>query len=222
MLLYSTGAEFPEGQLEHYRERFSSLSRYVKDIKQTFSRLYNRKKNRRGTLWGERFKSVIVEKGETLINCLAYIDPNAVRAGIVKRPEAYRWCSIGHHVQTGNRDDFLSLNYELTGFRVEDALRLKKYREYLYHAGAIGKRGKAKIPKKVIEEAASNNFELSRIKRLRYRSRYFTDSGIIGSKAFVLSTYELFKDRLYESRERVPKRVSSFDGMYSMKRLSET
>ena len=32
----------------------------------------------------------------------------------------------------------------------------------------------------------------------------------------------LFKDRLYGSRERVPKRVSGFDGMYSMKRLSET
>ena len=222
MLLYSTGAEFPEGQLEHYRERFSSLSWYVKDIKQTFSRSYNRKKNRRGTLWGERFKSVIVEKGETLINCLAYIDLNAVRAGIVKRPEAYRWCSIGHHMQTGNRDGFLSLDFGLAEFGVEDALRLKKYREYLYHAGAIGKRGKAKISKKVLEEAASNDFELGRIRKLRYRSRYFTDSGIIGSKAFVLSTYELFKDRLYASRERVPKRVSGFDGMYSMKRLAET
>ena len=59
-------------------------------------------------------RASIVEKGETLINCLAYIDLNAVRAGIVKRPEAYRWCSIGHHVQTGNKDDFLSLNYELS------------------------------------------------------------------------------------------------------------
>ncbi|WP_300675314.1 transposase, partial [Desulfoluna sp.] len=33
MLLYTKGTEFPEGQLEHYRERFSSLSWYVKDIK---------------------------------------------------------------------------------------------------------------------------------------------------------------------------------------------
>jgi hypothetical protein len=35
----------------------------------------------------ERFKTVIVENGETLINCLAYIDLNAVRAGILERPE---------------------------------------------------------------------------------------------------------------------------------------
>jgi hypothetical protein len=45
-----------------------------------FSRFYNRRHNRRGFFWGDRFKSVIVEKGETLINCLTYIDLNPVRA----------------------------------------------------------------------------------------------------------------------------------------------
>ncbi|WP_300669897.1 transposase [Desulfoluna sp.] len=45
MLLQTRGSEFPEGQLEAFRERFSSLSWYVKDIKQTFSRYYNRKKS---------------------------------------------------------------------------------------------------------------------------------------------------------------------------------
>ncbi len=130
---------------------------------------------------GERFKSVIVEKGETLINCLAYFDLNAVRAGIVKQPEAYRWCSIGYHVLTGNRNGLLSLDFGLVEFGVEDALRLKKYREYLYHAGAVKKRGKAKISKKALEKATSNEFQLNRIRRLRYRARYFTDSGIIGS-----------------------------------------
>ena len=123
MILDSTYAEFPEGQLKHYRERVHSLSWYVKDIKQTFSRSYNWKKNRQGTLWRERFKSIIVEKGEALINCLAYIGLNAVRSGIVRRPEAYHWCSIGHHGQTTNRDGFLSLNFGLAALGVEDALR---------------------------------------------------------------------------------------------------
>ena len=44
-----------------------------------------------------RFKSVLLEEGETLIQCLAYIDLNAVRAGIVQRHEDYRWCSLGYH-----------------------------------------------------------------------------------------------------------------------------
>jgi hypothetical protein len=72
---------------------------------------YNQRHNRRGTLWGERFKSVIVENGESLINCLAYIDLNPLRAGIVSRPEDYRWNSLGYHVQTGNNDNFLSLDF---------------------------------------------------------------------------------------------------------------
>ena len=71
-----------------------------------FTRYYNKRHNRRGYFWGDRFKSVIVEKGETLINCLAYIDLNPLRAGLVERPEDYRWNSLGYHVQTGNKDNF--------------------------------------------------------------------------------------------------------------------
>ena len=98
---------------------------------------------------------------------------------------------------------------------------MKKYREYLYHSGALDKRGKSKISKKVLAEESAEGFELDRIRRFRYRTRYFTDSGVIGSKAFVLATYEVYKDRFFASRERVPKRVKGIDGMYSMKRLSE-
>ena len=43
-------------------------------------RALGRKNNRRGFFWSERFKSVIVDNGDTLINCLAYIDLNPVRA----------------------------------------------------------------------------------------------------------------------------------------------
>jgi hypothetical protein len=39
-----------------------------------FARYYIRQHNRRDYFWGDRFKSVIVENGQTLINCLAYLD----------------------------------------------------------------------------------------------------------------------------------------------------
>jgi len=221
-LLYGKEAEFPEGRLSDYRERFSSLSGYVKDIKQSFSHFYNKRKKRKGTLWGERFKSVIVQQGNTLINCLAYIDLNAVRAGIVKRPEDYRWCSIGYHVQTGNKDGFLSSDLGMPEFGVADATtQLRKYREYLYHVGAIEKKGRAKISKKVLDEETAEGFELTRVRRFRYRTRYFTDSGIIGSRAFVETTYEPFKERFQKTRKKIPKAVKGIDGMYSLKRLRD-
>ena len=68
---YGDDMMFAAGWIPSLREKLSSLSEFVKEIKQSFWRYYNKRHHRRGTLWGERFKSLIVENGETLINCLA-------------------------------------------------------------------------------------------------------------------------------------------------------
>jgi hypothetical protein len=44
---------------------------------------------------------------------LAYIDLNPLRAGLVERPEQYRWNSLVYHVQINNQDNFLSTNFLL-------------------------------------------------------------------------------------------------------------
>ena len=113
---YGDERVFADGLIPSLREKLSNLSEFVRELKVGFARYYNRRHNRRGYFWGDRFKSVIVEKGETLINCLAYIDLNPLRAGIVSRPEEYRWNSLGYHIQTGNKDDFLSLDFGLKEF----------------------------------------------------------------------------------------------------------
>jgi putative transposase len=76
---YGEGKRPGPEQLPFLRNKWESLSEFVKEIKQGFSRYYNRKHNRRGFFWGERFKSVIVENGETLINLLAYVDFHPVK-----------------------------------------------------------------------------------------------------------------------------------------------
>ena len=79
---YGDDRIFTDGLIPSLRMKLSSLSEFVRKIKVGFARYYNRRHNRRGYFWGDRFKSVIVEKGETLINCLAYIDLNPLRAGL--------------------------------------------------------------------------------------------------------------------------------------------
>ena len=59
---YGEDFELSDEQIDNYRDKLSSLANYMKEIKQAFSWYYNQRHNRRGTLWGERFKSVIVEK----------------------------------------------------------------------------------------------------------------------------------------------------------------
>ena len=48
------------------------------------------------------------------------------------------------------------------------------------------------IDVKVVANERKNEFGISRISRFRYRTRYFTDSGINGSKEFVFSNYQRF------------------------------
>ncbi|MFZ5571006.1 MAG: hypothetical protein ACOZF0_11415 [Thermodesulfobacteriota bacterium] len=57
--------------------------------------------------------------------------------------------------------------------------------------------------------------------RFRLRTRYFSDSGIIGGKAFVSGLYQRFKDHFHTSREKKLKRIKGLDGIYSPKRLAE-
>ncbi len=205
------------------REKLSNLSEFVREIKVGFTRYYNKRHHRRGYFWGDRFKSVIVENGETLINCLAYIDLNPLRAGLVERPEEYRWNSLGYHIQTGNKDDFLSLDFGLIEFGLIDAQeRLKRYRRYVYEAGALNRPDKGQT--KVIDNAAlkkerHKNYEIGRVDRFRYRTRYFTDSGIIGTKEFVSMNYQRFKEVFMSKREKIPRHVVGLDGIYSLKRL---
>jgi hypothetical protein len=222
---YGDVREFADGLIPSLREKLASLSEFVREIKVGFARYYNRRHNRRGYFWGDRFKSVIIEKGETLINCLAYIDLNPLRAGLVKRPEEYRWNSLGYHVQTNNQGKFLSTDFGLKEFNVKSKKeRIRRYRRYVYEVGSLNQpeKGNVKvIEDKVLKKERNRRFELSETDRFRYRTRYFTDSGIIGSKEFVAQNYQRFKHLFYSKHEKKPKPVRGLDGMYSLKRLSE-
>ena len=142
-----------DGQIPFWRLKLSNLSEFMREVKVGFARYYNRRHNRRGYFWGDRFKSLVVENGETLINCLAYIDLNPVRAGLVKRPEDYRWSSIGYHIQSGNKGNLLSLDFGLKEFGVLSAKkRLQRYRKFLYETGAIETEKGGAIKEEIVED----------------------------------------------------------------------
>jgi putative transposase len=205
-------AALGDDQMEELRRKMADLSEYVKEIKQDFSRYYNKVHRKKGYFWSERFKSVIVENGETLVNCLAYIDLNPVRAGLVKRPEEYRWCSLGYHVQSRNKGGFLSLDFGLREFGVRSGKeRLKYFRRFVYEKGGL----------QGAEKERKRDFEVGKVDRFLLRTRYFTDSGIIGTKGYVSNLYLAFKDQYGAKREKIPKRITGLEGVYSLKRLSE-
>ena len=113
----------------------------------------------------------------------------------------------------------------LKEFGVLDAKeRLNRYRRYVYEAGALNRSEKRQakvINNDTLKNERKKNYEISRIDRFRYRTRYFTDSGIIGTKEFVSCNYQRFKSVFMSKREKIPRPVVGLDGIYSLKRLAE-
>ena len=220
MKLYDLKHPGPELELEKFKKKLCSLSWYVKEIKQGFSRYFNKKYARRGTLWSERFKSLIVEDGLTLVNLLAYVDLNPVRAGIVKRPEEYRWSSPGYHIQSGNRDDLLSVDFGMREWNEFDKGEIvRKYREFVYETGAINTGKGAVISEEIVKEERKKNFRLKKVELFRYRCRYFTDAGVLGTKKFVQEVFDEVKGLLGSKDERRFVALLGDGKIYSLKKL---
>lgn len=53
---YGNSREFAAGQIPYWREKLSSLSEFLREIKVGFARYYNRRHRCRGYFWGDRFK----------------------------------------------------------------------------------------------------------------------------------------------------------------------
>ncbi len=94
----------------------------------------------------------------------------------------------------------------------------------MYEAGAIEppEKGQTKvINKDIVEKERNKDYKITRIDRFQHRTRYFSDSGIIGSKEFVYKNYLKFKDLFQSKNEKKPKPVKGLEGIYSLKRLAE-
>jgi REP element-mobilizing transposase RayT len=95
--------DYAEQIHQRYTYRMHNLSEFMKTVLQRMTRWYNLSHQRKGTLWEERYKSVIVEDGTASRMMAAYIDLNPVRAGMVKDPAEYRWSSYGEAVGGGKK-----------------------------------------------------------------------------------------------------------------------
>ena len=84
-----------DAELARLRSRMGDLSEFMKTFKQRVSQWYNSNYGHEGTLWGGRFKSVLVEDGRYLRNLVAYIHGNPIRAGLVTRAADYEWSAPG-------------------------------------------------------------------------------------------------------------------------------
>ncbi|SFC01325.1 putative transposase [Polaromonas sp. OV174] len=81
------------------------LPQMMQAVGRRYVRYFNDRQGRSGTLWEGRYRSTLIETDRYLLACMAYMDLNPVRAGLVAEPKDYPWSSYGHYV--GARTDKL-------------------------------------------------------------------------------------------------------------------
>ena len=81
--------------LDRMRSRMYDLSQFGKTFKETFGRIFRKKRPWCGNLWEGRFKSTLIGEAEYLRICTAYVELNPVRAGLSTSSSGYEWCTTG-------------------------------------------------------------------------------------------------------------------------------
>jgi REP element-mobilizing transposase RayT len=196
-----TGAAYlADDQQNKLRARMYDVSAFVKTLKQRYSMSYNGRHGRSGTLWEERFKSVLVENSASAKAAVAaYIDLNPVRAKIVADPKDYRWSGYGEACAGGKTArEGLSAVHNSRWTEQPGTWRhiAKRYRLLLYVAGeerhaAYGGRGvRPGIATAEVDRVIKSGGKLTLQQALRCRVRYFSDGLAVGGKAFVNGVFK--------------------------------
>ena len=130
---------------------------------------YNQRKDRKGAFWEDRYNATAIESGDHLARCMAYIDTNMVRAGVVSHPSMWI-CGGYNEIQEPRRKNVL-INYkrlqELLGFDTYDQLR-QTHKEWIEEYLSAGKQS---------------------------REEEWTESIAIGSKTFIEKVKEILGGR---------------------------
>ena len=79
----------------------TGLSQMMQAVGRNYVRYFNDSQGRSGTLWEGRYRSTVIQSDRYLLACMAYIDLNPVRAGLVADVKDYPWSSFGHYAGLG-------------------------------------------------------------------------------------------------------------------------
>lgn len=212
-----------------YTYRMHNISFFFKSLKQNFSQWYNRRNERLGPLWDQRFKSVLVENSDHALRTMAaYIDLNPIRAGMVDDPKDYRFSGYGAAMggnalaQNGIRHIAQAFGNYASWKRI-----CCLYRKYLYLQGEQNSatcRGKAGFDPDVVTKVISEGGRLPLQTVLRCRVRYFSDGLVLGGRDFVEELFHQYRQQFGQQRLTGARAMQSADWreLYTLRALRKS
>jgi len=187
-----------------YFRRFANISEYQKHLKSGFSRWYNKRKDRQGTLWMERFKGPLVEDApEPRQIVSAYVDLNPVRACIVDDPKDYRHCGYAAALA----GDLRCRQGIMRIMGIDDwEAAAAAYRKFFMRRGSRQTDGKPGfISRELLLKTLQENGHLPRNELLLLRIRYLTDGLVFGTELFVERLFLQYRSHFGEKRKSGPR-----------------
>ena len=218
--ILANGGHRAEHARKRILDRMGNLPAFMRELKQRFTIWFNARHGNDGTVWGARYKSVLVEdEVETLAKVSAYIDLNPVRAGIAGDPADYRWCGYAQAV-AGLRE----ARQGVVGLFASDprtyADAMRHYRLVLFGKGYLAKgtpgKDEGRVSAEKLQQVIDSGGELSLQELLRVRWRYFADGMILGSKAFLDKQFAGNRDLFGRKRKRLGRRLpgNAWNGLH--------
>lgn len=107
-----------------------AISKIMASLNTSYSMHFNKKYNRSGHLYDNRFHSNIIEKENYLLMAVRYINLNPVNAGIVKKADDYFWCSHRNYLKDG-KDFLIDKDFVLNILAGPKESKAEKYKKFI-------------------------------------------------------------------------------------------
>jgi REP element-mobilizing transposase RayT len=107
------------------------LSRIMQALLFRYTRYFNWRYGKVGHLFQGRYRAILCDKDEYLLELVRYIHLNPVRAEIVSMPEEYRWTGHLSYLGRVKENDLVDKDLVLSLFGKEESEAGRRYREFL-------------------------------------------------------------------------------------------
>jgi len=109
----------------------ANLSIGMRQLNGIYTQRYNRRHHKTGHLFEGRFKAILVQKDNYLLELCRYVVLNPLRAGMVEKPKAWRWSSYQATAGLRKRSDYLTTDWILGLFSSKRTLAQRRYRKFV-------------------------------------------------------------------------------------------
>lgn len=176
------------------------LSTFMRRLLTGYAYTFNRRHNRTGHLFQNRYKSIVCDLDEYLLELVRYIHLNPLRANRVKtleELEEYPWCGHGRVIRKGN-EGWQEREYVLGFFGTQEKEAVNAYRKFMNAGKDQGQR-----PELDGGGLVRSNGGWSRVLSLKQQGAVESfDDRILGKSDFV-------QDILTETDQRLARQIKA-------------